>query len=224
MDKATTFDDGVLDGTMVAGEASDSADVSQGNALAIFSAEFQFDSDDIVFPRLSLSQGLSNAVQEGLAKPGQWYLVGQEAADELTVIPVLMAKRRELLTSEFDRLCVSEDSLVGIGEPGGQCSACPKAGWTGGRDSRKPPECTLIYSYICYVPEYQTLAQLDLKRTSAPTAKIINTILMQKGVGNIGVVLGSRSQQSTFGKFYVATVKPAQIDEDILDLARSLVS
>ena len=193
-------------------------------AMSLYSAVPDLDSSDIVWPRLRLAQGLSPEVQQGIAKPGQWVLVGQEPADQLTIVPMMFAKRRELVDKDFNKLCTSRDSRTGVGDPGGDCSRCIMAQFTGPKAQRVPPQCSLVYTYLVYIVEYGTVAQMDLKKTSSPVGKLLNTIIMQKGMGNFAIVLGQKSQQSRYGTFNVPTVRPTAMTPEIKAAAASAMS
>lgn len=191
------------------------------SAMAVYTNNPDFDQEDTVLPRLRLAQGLTSEVQDGSAKPGQWLLLGYTPRQTLTVVPLLFTRRRVLRDSDFNLLCASNDGVTGVGEPGGDCATCPEAQWTGTKETgRKPPQCQFSYAYVMYVAEHGALGLLEFKRTSIQTGKILNTMVKQKGLGNFAVELASVSQSGKKGTFYLPSVKPLEIDEQLLAAAR----
>jgi len=176
-------------------------------SMAVFTDTPQFDASDITPPVLRLAQGLTPEVQDGLAKPGQWLLVGRPPMDSVTIVPMLFAKRREL-REEMDVLCVSDDSIVGHGNPGGICKDCPMNKWTGEKDNRQGPRCTFYYSYIVFVDEHKTAALLNFKRTSVGIGKMLNSLIMRTGLKHTVVTLTSTKASGKKGAYYVAKITP----------------
>lgn len=225
--KSTGFDEYV---------ESDELSVNDANSLAVstpqsiqnaYTSTPNIDSSDVFIPKLRLAQGLTNEVQDGLARPGQWLMTGEDPFDEPIIVPLLMNRRRELRDDDDNRqvLCRSLDSLHGVGDPGGDCSTCPMAKWTQGRgknSKNSPPACTFIYSYIVYSVEAESLAILEFYRTSIPAGKMMNTIIMQKGLGNFGIKLTASGSKGPKGTYYSPTVTPAKLSEAILKKARDL--
>jgi hypothetical protein len=58
-------------------------------ALGAYTAQQpEFDTSDILMPRLALLQGLSKAVAEGRAQPGKWFIDGMDKAlDTVHIVP-----------------------------------------------------------------------------------------------------------------------------------------
>lgn len=205
-------------------DAPEDEGIGASTALAMYSSNVELDQNDIVWPRLKLIQGISPDVMAGTAKPGQWVIAGNEAQNELTIVPMLFQKRRERFDRDFNRLCSSNDAKVGIGDPGGRCDTCPMAQFTGQRGQRKAPECALVYSYLVWVVELSTVAMLDFKKTAAPIGKLVNTVAAQKGLGNFMLKLGHRQQSSKAGAYMVPSVQPVAADKDVLAAAREAFS
>jgi hypothetical protein len=205
-------------------DAHEDEGIGAGTALAMYSSKVELDQDDIVWPRLKLIQGISPDVMNGVAKPGQWMIAGNEPMNELTIIPMLFQKRRERITKDFEILCKSQDAKVGVGDPGGVCEKCSMAQFSGPRNARKAPECALVYSYLVWVVELGTVAMLDFKKTSAPIGKLVNTVAAQKGLGNFALKLGHRQQSSKAGAYMVPQVNPIQVAHEVLATAREALS
>ena len=180
--------------------------------------------EDISFPVLRLAQGLTAEVQSGEAKPGQWIISGEVPLDEVVVIPLLFNKRRELRDPDTrEQLCVSIDSMVGVGNPGGICAQCSMNKWTddekGGK--RRPPACTFFYSYIVYVVESQSVALLEFKRTGINVGKSINTMIAMRGLRNFGIKLSSTGSKGPRGTYYVPSAVKSEVSHETLMEARS---
>lgn len=178
--------------------------------------------DDILIPRLRLLQGLSTEVQDGTGRPGEWVLSGNQALSRITIIPVMFARRRELVTEDFIVLCSSNDAVTGYGDPGGRCDACSMAQWSADtRGKSLPPKCSFIYSYIVYVVELHAHGVLEFKRTGLAAGKAINTIAMQRGgFGTFAVTLSASAKQGARGVYYVPVVTPTTVPEDVLEIAK----
>jgi hypothetical protein len=193
-------------------------------ALGAFSSRADFSPEDVFIPNLRLAQGLSAEVQDGSAKPGEWLVTGFEPVDEVTVVPLMFGKAREL-RDEDDRsviLCRSNDSIVGIGNPGGTCVDCPLSQWGEKRDgTRVPPKCNFQYKYLVYSVEHETLATLSFSKTALRAGKVMNTSVAKFGLANIVILLKSESKKGPNGTFHSPTVVPQKADPKVLDVARS---
>jgi len=179
------------------------------------------DGSDMYVPRLRLAQGLTAEVQEGLAKPGQWIVSGYDPMDETIVIPLLLARQRELRDTDRIVCCRSSDAKTGDGNPGGVCRDCPMSKWIKGKEGEKnsPPPCTFSYSYMVYVVNAGVLAVLAFSRTSITTGKRLNTMIAQHGMGNFAVKMSSLSRSGGKGSFYLPIINPATVEPDILQTA-----
>lgn len=199
--------------------------VSANTAMSIYSTSVEMEREDILIPRLRLAQGLTAEVQNGTAKPGMWVMTGAEAQQDLTVVPIMFTKRRELTDENFTILCRSNDAKVGEGDPGGVCSTCPMSQWReGGKNGKnRPPECTFIYSYVVFVAEHNAPAILEFKRTGIQQGKLLNTMSAQRGLGNFAVKLSSVSNQGAKGAYYTPAVQPVTVHPDILRTAREFL-
>lgn len=213
---SSTFDD------MAEGVQARPEGPTAGGALTIYNeGQPVFDRDDVLMPFLRLAQGLSREVQDGIAKPGQWLLQGFDPADGLVVVPVAFARMRELRDEDTrDIECFSQDSLTGVGEPGGECAACPLAKWgEGTKGKRIPPSCTFMYAYVVYITEHDTLATLRFQRTSIKAGKMLNTIVAQRGLGKIAVAIGSDNVTGKRGTYSSPTVNAVPADDSVFDAA-----
>jgi hypothetical protein len=222
--KSSNFD------KMVGGEgdllAPEEAEEHQtGIALANFSSHLDMDSSDLMIPRLRLTQGLTQEVQDGTATPGQWVMSGYDAKPEVTIVPILFARNRTLRDQEGSILCRSFDALTGKGEPGGVCETCVMNQWSDGdKGARVPPKCAFSYVYIVYVKEFETMALVEFRRTSIQAGKTLNTIAAQRDLGNFAVKLKSSKQTGKRGTFYQMVVQPVQAEPELLVAARQFMA
>lgn len=188
-------------------------DVSKSAALT---------ADDMFYPKLRLSQQLTAEVVAREATAGKWLLLGEQPRDEVTVVPLAMKKRRELRDKARDILCSSDDGVIGVGEPGGVCAACPLSQWTA-KGSAGVPRCTFIYEYMVYVVEADQLSVFDTKRTSINIGKTMNTLAAHKGWGNFAVKLTAAAKTSPgMPAFYTPAVSPTTVDLEVLVKARGV--
>ncbi len=201
--------------------------VEEGQAsvqLANFSNSVDFGSEDIVIPRIKLAQQMTAEVVEGSAKFGQWILTGYDAADELTVVPLLFARNRSLRDDAGAVLCRSTDGAFGVGDPGGECAKCPMTQWKENASGANfPPPCVFSYNYICYVVEYGAMGMMEFKRTSMNAGKTVNTICAQRGIGNFALKLKSTQSKSKKGTYASPIVQPIVVDPEVLAQAKAFL-
>ena len=223
-DKEThgTFDS-MFDNEAGEGESSEDTPVTP-NLPALYSDQPDFSPDDVQIPRLRLAQGLSREVQDGTARPGQWLLIGFEPIPEATIVPMLFARMRELRDEDGDRqvLCYSRDSVTGVGDPGGVCESCPLGKWAGSKEegNRRAPLCNFNYSYIIYSVEHDAVASLSFSRSGLGAAKMMNTIIAQKGLGKCAISLKPQTKQGPKGTYFVPGIGAAMVDSTVFDRAK----
>lgn len=178
------------------------------SAIVAYTDKPTFSSGDIVPAMLRLAQGLTPEVQDGSAKPGQWLLPGFKPYDAVTIVPLMFAKRREYRDEDGQAVCVSDNSLEGIGDPGGICEACEMNKWAGERGKRKPPPCTFMYAYMVYVLEADSIAILYFKKTSIGIGRMLNAMVAQKGMRETAIRLSSKSQSGKKGSYFTPMIAP----------------
>lgn len=196
------------------------------SAIQSYSNKPIIDADDVFIPKLRLAQGLTSEVTNGYAKSGQWLVTGEDPMDKPTIIPMMMTRRRELRDSDDSRTiyCRSGDAVQGVGDPGGDCASCPMAKWVQGKGKNAkntPPPCTFIYSYIVYVVETDSLAILEFYRTSIPAGKMLNTMIMQKGLGTFAAVVSSSGSKGPRGSYYTPVINGAKVADKVLKAAQA---
>jgi hypothetical protein len=207
------FDDMIDDKAIVPADEDEAVD--EGAAMAVYSSNPEFNPSDITPPVLKLLQGLSAEVQDGSGKPGQLTLSGYDPQDELTLVPVSFARRRELRDVDTGAiLCQSFDGEVGVGDPGGECATCPLNKWTEENGHRRPPQCQFMYSYIMYIVEYHAGAILNFKRTALPIGRSLNSIMARRGFGNVAVKISGKSKQGKRGSYFIPQLSPLPPEDE----------
>lgn len=220
--KGSTPADDMVEESIIDIQEEENANVG----LAVYQDRPAMDPSDLFIPKLRLAQGLTAEVQSGEAKPGQWLVLGVEPMDEVNIIPVGMARRRELRDDDTRSVvCKSSDAQHGTGVPGGECALCPMAKWvevTSGKNKGKtmPPSCSFIYSYMVYIVETETMAVLEFYRTSITAGKMLNTMIAQNGIGNFAVALTSTGRSGPKGTFYNPSISSSSVDKEEFEMAR----
>jgi len=197
-----------------------------GGALAIYSDKPEFSQDDVFIPKLRLAQGLTAEVQDGSARPGQFVVSGFPPVEEVNIIPLMYARTRELRDQDTRGvLCFSRDAMVGVGEPGGDCSECPHAKFTGDGKNKKPPECMFSYSYVVYSKEHESVLSLQFSKTGLNSGKMLNTIVAHHGLCSRGAVISADQRQGPRGNYFIPKIKVmADTPEELLADAKAAIS
>ena len=185
------------------------------NPLGGYTTEPEFEQGDAYVPRLRLAQGLTSEVQDGLAKPGEWLLIGHEPVGEMVIVPVAFATKRELRDDESrDILCFSQDGKIGQGNPGGVCAECPLSQWQKGPDgSNIPPACDRYFSYIVFSATHNAMCILELRKSAIKPGRVLNTMVKNAGLGNFAVKLGSKKKQGPQGTYALPDFSPLPAEE-----------
>ena len=221
--KKSGFDEFVEEGTS-SNDATNLALTTPQSAMGAYTDQAMIDTNDVFIPNLRLAQALTAEVTNGSAKSGQWVISGEDAMNKATIIPLLMNKRRELRDPDEGRqvLCRSNDSVTGIGDPGGNCGTCPMARWTEGKGKNaknRAPECSFIYSYVIYLVETDSVCILEFSRTSIPAGKMLNTMILQKGLGKFAAQLSASSSKGPKGTYHSPVVNGAKVTDKIMKQA-----
>lgn len=218
--------------SMVSGEGTGSAlavpeEDSASPMQTMWTQDTDFEDSDLSYPRLRLAQGLTDEVQQGLAKPGNYVLTGFDPVESVTLIPIMrgMSRFRRNPEDRNDILCTSSDAKTGVGEPGGDCRTCQFAKWSAPTQPGKkgtPPQCTLSREYACWSIEHRTFVTVSFNRTSEAIGQTLNTFLKTRGFGNFGFRLGSKASNQPGRAFHTPTfVLAKDVAEGELDMARS---
>jgi len=196
------------------------------SAMSAYSNQPVIDSSDVFIPKLRLAQALTAEVTNGTAKSGQWVISGEDPMQKPVIIPLMMNRRRELRETGDDNrqiLCRSFDSLRGVGDPGGECAICHMAKWVENKKGKgnSAPACTFIYSYVVYVVDVDAVVILEFSRTSIAAGKMLNTMIMQKGLGTFAAQLSSASSKNARNQtFYSPIVNGAKVTDKVLATAK----
>lgn len=203
----------------------DDARTEMSTQFRTWTSQPKMRASDISYPRLRIAQGLTPEVIQGAAKMGDLVMSGAEAVQSAVLIPVMWARARELRKPGDNStvLCQSVDGVEGKGVPGGHCETaqgedlCPMSKWgapsqPGGRNT--PPQCNLIYSYVCYSLTHKMLVVFELKRTGMNQAKFINTMIERNGLGRFAVILSSQNKTNPNRQTYAEpVVVPSKVED-----------
>lgn len=177
-------------------------------------------SDDVIVPRIALSQANSFELKKGHAK----YMPGLEAGqffntatkeiygEEMLVINVHYFKSRIRWNGKeigSGMLCRSDDAVNGVGDPGGVCAKCEYAKFnTEEEDSR--PSCMMFMNFPCLVVpkggaiDPAGIVIYSMKSISLRTGKQWNTLVnirntdRFKGMYKLKVVEDHRASGDSF--------------------------
>lgn len=155
--------------------------------------------EDLTIPRLTVLQGLSPEVQDGLGKSGDLFItsVNRALGKEIEVIPLMRNRSRirwAPRTEPKGIKCQSADSITGRGDPGGDCSTCPQAEWKG----MVAPTCDLQENIFVVLRKDDDWFPLSFSgsRTKMKPFKAFNTLLLMEQM----------KQRPIFGKSYIIKV------------------
>ena len=223
MPKQFDFDTAAQSEDGLTPELSEPEEVAVQRGMVQWTANPLFTPEDLQVAKLRLAQGLTAEVQSGDAKPGQWVLSGLPPMDSVVVVPIMAGKRRRRLDMERNIVCSSSDAIQGIGDPGILCAECPYSQWTPdpSRPGRNlPPQCTFIYSYQVVLPHAQMPATLEFSRTSESSARLLNTLIFTRRLGQFAVKLEGQAQQGRQGSFHIPQLSLVDAPEEDLAFAR----
>ena len=145
------------------------------------------DSGDVSVPRIVVLQGLSPEVTNGQGKPGDFYVKGLErnlGSAPLEVVILLRNKSRirwQDLQLGGGILCRSGDAKSGVGDPGGNCAACPYSQWEVSDDNKSGrPGCDVYQNLIVVLRKDDDWFPMSLSgnRSKLKAFKNLNALLM----------------------------------------------
>jgi hypothetical protein len=164
--------------------------------------------DMLVVPRIKLVQKMSVETDLDISPGTLVNSVTKEVIVDkkkpLTIIPIINTITRLLFRPMKEGggiVCRSFDGKNGVGAPGGNCMACPKARWAG----TIPPECTDLLNVFVMVRGYDHPIPITLSfgRSSAKAGKqLVNLFYMQS----------LKTQKSPWHFAY--DVKPQEVEND----------
>jgi hypothetical protein len=155
------------------------------------SLQYSLTLDDIAISRIKLGQALSKAVVDEDVRNGEFYMTPENTVlgKEFDVVVFNMFKHRAYFEPGQGLLCRSFDLVRGVGTPGIECANCALQQWPVDETGRTvgAPKCSLNYNYTGMVIRSEANDEaspltglLTLGRTSAPAAKQLNTMQMQR--------------------------------------------
>lgn len=146
--------------------------------------------DQVVVPFLKLLQGQSPPVQEGRAKPGNWWHSDREVdlGQRIVVVPVFMfmtrARWAPVESGESTPLCKSGNFRVGVGDPGGDCETCPqRKRWIARGEKRPVGDCDECYNMILWLIEHEMVAMAIFSRTGSAAGRQLTRLVASTGRG-----------------------------------------
>jgi hypothetical protein len=106
------------------------------------------DPDAIALPRIAITQGLSQVVNEGLAQTGVFYnlLTSQVIGTAFDFVPALSFQNRVYFKVGTGLSCRSVDTITGQGDPGGTCEVCSMSQWPA--DGSGGPPCSVSHNWL----------------------------------------------------------------------------
>lgn len=190
-------------------------------------AAFGLTQEDVQFPRLRIAQGLTPEVADGKARAGDLLITGAEPMQAVVIVPFMVRKTREMLKKgSFDRLCHSDDTHTGIGNPGGACATCPMAQWGTDADGKGiPPACSVVYTFGAWALDASTHDAIgpvvfSFKKTSANAAKQINMFAMMNGWGGFGLRVTTKKTTKGVNIFQEPVLASTKIEPEVLAMVR----
>jgi hypothetical protein len=210
--------------------------------VASWSSTVDVDPSKMVFPRLTLAQGLSKAVtaEGSTAKMGDWIVNGYPEVKEVIFVPIQYGISRRLPTySPEGKAMVAEGQYLtdcysptgaehGIGEPGIQCAACPLKEWQARPDSHPYKgnwqPCIQSYDFVGWSVTHETPVTLSLSKTSASAGKMLEMLGFTRKLGNFMVRLSTERKTTNGNTYAVAKVTILPPDSDVLANAKALLA
>jgi hypothetical protein len=159
----------------------------------------KMEKEDLIIPRLTVLQGLSPEVQDGLGKPGSLFItsINRELGKEVEIIPLMRNRSRIRWSPRAEGKgikCRSNDAVTGAGTPGGTCKTCPESQWNG----VTPPSCDLFENVFVVLRQDADWFPLSFSgsRTKMKPFQALNTLLLMEQMRG----------RPIFGKSYVIKV------------------
>lgn len=188
---------------------SKSVIAQQGNAVSTqlkdlqseFSEAITIRKDLIKIPRLKLDNALSNAVQGGISKSGDFSCAvrGITYGPKVTIIPLVISESASLLDKHSGDVLCSSDDLI-RNRKGEFCKQCPfDSYWNdwGTKEERKTPNCKNSIDMIVIVNPFAeiTIMQLSFRKNNFKAGKALVNLI------------GGDPRHLPFGRKYVLSSK-----------------
>lgn len=179
----------------------------------------------IRIPRLQLGQALSDTVQAGLGKQGEFLskVKGTNYGMSVKIIPILVSESAAFMPKGTKKLVCRSDNLITNTE-GVPCKQCPHGQYWNSWDSNKGegPECRTSIDVVCIVnDEYDMPQVISFRKTSFKAGKaLLNLIMHDKYRVPFGSQYELKSTMATKDeyKFFVIedSIQRTQLTEDQL--------
>lgn len=181
---------------------------------------------DWTLPRLGLCQSMSPQRKrsdpkhiEGLEEGDMFNSITRENYGKtVQVVPLMFFKNRFRFQEGAlgNILCQSADTVLGIGDPGGECKTCPMAQF-GSSGKGNSPACSLFYNYPSLILPKDGHIGLDLlvvasfKSSELKVARDWNALLRLRNADTFSGIyeFTTVEQKNDLGSWYTRVVKPA---------------
>lgn len=183
--------------------------------------------EDLLLPRLRLSQRMSPWVGDGLAKAGDMTHSLDPKINwgkETRIVPVYFMKNRLRWTPRDETPppdapkgmeCVSDKAVTarevkGLDKAGNATATCKDCVYSDFHEG-KPPRCTLYKTFVTLVGPNKTMMAVSMEKTKVKMADTILTLSTMLGDGSLPLyagayALGTKEIQNDKGEFFVYTV------------------
>lgn len=186
--------------------------------------------DDVIMPKLKISQAMSKVNKDDLVRQGNWYHTtrNDNLGKKVTILPVGLRKSRSMFKQGEGVICRSYDMRQGEGTPGILCEGtpeeietlpadergCPFRLWQTDPETKRriPPPCQEAYNYPVLILDPEDMesgrtrrAIVTFRATSVQAAKQINSEILESDtewVDNI-FEISLVDKQNSRGSFYV---------------------
>ena len=159
-----------------------------------------FDTTDLVLPRLKITQAISGVVTEGNAKAGQFYaaLTGEVMDAPLEIVLLGMRKRRVMWDKKGETiLCRSMDSKWKH-DGSLKCQDCPHQQWG---ENNEPPKCSFTYDYPVLLRASEQPMIFSLSSTAMNAARKLNTM------AQVAVDPKTKRRLAIYERSYIASLR-----------------
>ncbi len=184
---------------------------------ALVQPRLELDSSDVALPRIYIGQHMSNAVQEGLVKPGSIFAaIGADDADPSVLWEPADNPKPGVLFH-----------VIGL-RKGKSITVDGDLQTFDFHDPSAPAEAWTTYSYFVVLPDHdQDMPfKLLLTRTGAPAAKQINLVLKKNEARGpsweSAFRLTTAKRENDKGKYFVARVSVAEASASNVGVAEAL--
>jgi len=178
----------------------------------------------IKIPRLKLNNPLSESVQGGLAKPGDFTINvrNENYGETVTIFPLYTDEATSYLDKAGNVICSSFDLINS--QDGHKCNACPhKQYWNdwGTKEHRKIPDCKLSINIIALIIkagepiDLTNIAEINLRKNNYKAGKeLINLIVHDPLQIPFGTKYTLHSRQDKKDKWVYHVIDPHRIETE----------